>query len=439
MNILDFGFAICDLRAISHRLTQIFTDFHRFYLCSIRVNLWLIFFCNFKSKIKNQKSKIALLYLASCLRAISHRLTQIFTDFLRSYLCSICVNLWLILFMLCPVAYSDSSIRGAFSLSGFATGVGTRAMGMNGAFAAVSDDSSSAYWNPAGLTSSWYKELSFTRADLYDLDLITSNTLNISAPETSGGAVSFGWNRLQYDFESWREEVFLMSYAKTVIGNIGSSATTRFSAFSLSCGVTVKYLRQTSKLELGQGSEGAGEQVPASSLPLAPSASPVFCKAKGLGLDVGILARIRAQDGRNRFSIGIAAQDIPTVIRWNSGDLETEEYIPYRYKAGCSFEPFPRLTIALDLVGEQKVSPVLKEMHLGMEHWILPIKHGLPISERNLAIRAGIAKQLSASKRMTFAGGLGIRWAAWQLDYAYLMDNDGLGDTRNRFSVSVKF
>jgi|GEM_PF-647245 len=376
LNILDFRFAICDL----------------------------------KSKIKNQKSKIA---------------------------CILCLVPFLVLwpFAEVPAYAGSSSIRGAFSFSGFATGVGTRAMGMNGAFAAVSDDSSSAYWNPAGLTSSWYKELSFTRADLYDLDLITSNTLSISAPETSAGAMSFGWTRLQYDFESWREEAFLMSYAKTLVGQRG--ANTRFApAFSLSCGVTLKYLRQTSKLELGQGDKetvGEGDDIP---IP-APSSS-LFCKARGMGWDVGLLARINARDGRNRFSIAIAAQDIPTVVEWNRGsERETKEYIPYRYKAGCSFEPLPRLTIALDLVGEQNVS--FKEVHLGMEHWILSEKNNFPISEKNLAIRGGIAKQLSASKRMTFAAGLGVRWAAWQLDYAYLMDNEGLGDTRNRFSVSVRF
>jgi hypothetical protein len=335
-------------------------------------------------------------------------------------------------------AESSSSIRGAFSFSGFATGVSTRAMGMNGAFAAVSDDSSSAYWNPAGLTSSWYKELSFTHADLYDLDLITSNTLNMSAPETSGGAMSFGWTRLQYDFESWREEVFLISYAKTLVGE--RKANTRFApTFSLSGGVTLKYLRQTSDLEItpemasplpeAQEGEAAAE--------LSEAMVPIFCKSRGMGWDVGLLARIRARDGRNRLSIAVTAQDIPTVIKWNSGDLETKEYIPYRYKAGFSFEPLPRLTIALDLVGEQNVS--FKEIHLGMEHWIRPLKNNFPISEKNLAIRGGIAKQLSASKRMTFAAGLGIRWAAWQLDYAYLMDNEGLGDTRNRFSVSVRF
>jgi hypothetical protein len=349
--------------------------------------------------------------------------------------------------VLCPFAEvpahaGNSSIRGAFSFSGFATGVGTRAMGMNGAFAAVSDDSSSAYWNPAGLTSSCYKELSFTRANLYDLDLITSNTLNISAPETSAGAMSFGWTRLQYDFESWREEVFLMSYARTLVGQ--RRANTRFApTFSLSCGVTLKYLRQTSKLELGQGdteTSGISPSLPVSTSPSSSSPHPssLFCKARGMGWDVGLLARIRAKDGRNRFSIAVAAQDIPTVIEWNRGsERETKEYIPYRYKAGCSFEPLPRLTIALDLVGEQNVS--FKEVHLGMEHWILSEKNNFPISEKNLAIRGGIAKQLSASKRMTFAAGLGVRWAAWQLDYAYLMDNEGLGDTRNRFSVSVRF
>jgi hypothetical protein len=299
-------------------------------------------------------------------------------------------------------------------------------MGMNGAFAAVSDDSSSAYWNPAGLASSWYKELSFTRADLHDLDLITNNSLNISAPETSRGAVSFSWTQLNFDFESWKEEAFLLSYAKTLLGSLVEDEFGSVGAgFSLSAGITLKYLKQTSDLDI---TPEADEDNPV---------EPIFCKSKGMGLDLGVLARIRAKDGRNRFSIGIAVQDIPTIVRWNSGELETEEYVPYRYKAGCSLEPLPRLTVAFDVVGEQNV--MLKELHFGMEHWIFPTKRTFPVSEKNLAIRGGIAKQLSASKRMTFAGGLGIRWASWQLDYAYLMDSSGLGDTRNRFSVSVRF
>jgi len=334
-------------------------------------------------------------------------------------------------FVLCPFAEPSSSIRGAFSFSGFATGIGTRAMGMNGAFSAVSDDSSSAYWNPAGLTSAWHKELSFTRANLYDLDLITSNTLNISAPETTGGAMSFSWTRLQFDFESWNEEVFLLSYAKTLVG-ASQSSSRGHSGFNLSLGATLKYLRQASDLELLPSVSSEGEGIDEGQI-----IAPVFCKAKGMGLDFGIIARIGAKDGRNRFTVGIAIQDLPTVIKWNSGDLETQENLPYRYKVGFSFEPLPRLTAAFDLVGEQNVN--LKEVHFGIEHWIFAVNRSFPISEKNLAIRGGVAKQLSSSKRMTFAGGVGIRWASWQLDYAYLMDNNGLGDTRNRFSISVRF
>jgi hypothetical protein len=342
--------------------------------------------------------------------------------------------------MVCPVvsASSDSnSIRGAFSLSGFATGVGTRAMGMNGAFAAVSDDSWSAYWNPAGLTSSWYKELSFTRADLYDLDLITNNALNISAPETRTGAMSFGWTRLQYDFENWDEDVFIMSYAKTLIGKTNKRKNSRSSRFNVSLGVTLKYLRQSSKLDISRSLlPDVPEEVVDEGEEPEPL-EPVYCKARGFGLDIGLLARIKAKDGRNRFSLGLAVQDAPTMIEWNSGDLENKEYVPYRYKVGCSFEPLPRLTVAFDVVGEKDIT--FKELHLGMEHWIFPVKYNIPISEKNLAIRGGIAKQLSASERMTYAAGLGIRWDSWQLDYAYLLDNNGLGDTRNRFSISVRF
>jgi hypothetical protein len=38
------------------------------------------------------------------------------------------------------------------SAQGFES-VGTRAMGMGGAFVAVADDATAAYWNPAGLTT----------------------------------------------------------------------------------------------------------------------------------------------------------------------------------------------------------------------------------------------------------------------------------------------
>lgn len=326
------------------------------------------------------------------------------------------IILMVILTLLLIYSAEASSTRGAFAFTGFGNGVGTRAMGMNGAYSAVADDSSALYWNPAGLSMTLYKELSFTYADLYDIDLITNSTLNMSYPETekSKAAVALGWNRLQYDLESWTEEVFLASYARTIYQT--KTENIKNSRFAISSGVTVKYLRQSSKLDI-------------TSLEM----DNTFCKARGIGIDAGILARIKAVDGRNLICAGLTAQDIPTVVEWNS---MLKEYLPIRYIIGVSSQPLPRLTVALDMEGEQNGG--IGIFRLGIEHWFLPIDVELPVSEKNLAIRGGVANELDSS-RLSFAGGIGIRWSSWQLDYAYIMDNNGLGDTRSRFTVSVRF
>ena len=49
----------------------------------------------------------------------------------------------------CPSWAMNESAGGAWAFS--TTGMGARAMGMGGAFVAVSDDATAAYWNPAGL------------------------------------------------------------------------------------------------------------------------------------------------------------------------------------------------------------------------------------------------------------------------------------------------
>lgn len=308
------------------------------------------------------------------------------------------------------------STKGAFAFMGFANGAGTRAMGMNGAYTSIADDSTGAYWNPAGITTAASKELSFAYADLYDLGLIANHTLNMSAPETktSKGALALGWNRLQFDFDSWTEETFICSYGKTVYASKGKGQE---SGISLSCGATAKYLRQTSKL------------------PIKPEENQnATWNSRGIGLDIGILARMVAKDGRNLLRLGIAAQDVPSIIEWNS---DKKEYMPYRYTLACSTQPLPRFTVAVDVVSEK--AAMFNEVHLGMEHWIFNNDNSNNISEKNLAVRGGIARELKDSSRTTYSCGVGIRWSSWQLDYAYLMDNNGIGDTKGRFSLSVRF
>src|ERR1700677_84875 len=46
-------------------------------------------------------------------------------------------------------------------------GIGPRAIGMGGAFTAIADDASAAYWNPAGLSQISSYEISISSAPVY--------------------------------------------------------------------------------------------------------------------------------------------------------------------------------------------------------------------------------------------------------------------------------
>ena len=75
----------------------------------------------------------------------------------------------LILFLLCffnHVIYAEDRYAGDF----LSLGVGARPLGMGGSFSAISDDSTAAYWNPAGLGGLHRSEITFMRSTINDLD-----------------------------------------------------------------------------------------------------------------------------------------------------------------------------------------------------------------------------------------------------------------------------
>ena len=282
-----------------------------------------------------------------------------------------------------------STFRGSFTFTGFAASIGTRAMGMNGAFVAVSDDATAPYWNASGLATIGYKELFTMYTDLYGLGLIRTNAVGISFPDTGNGATAVNWIQLRYDLEAWREQAFIGSYAKRL---------TSFSAF----GLNVKHLRQSSNIELSS--------------------------ATGWSVDAGLIVRLG-----KRGRCGIAVQDAYSIINIESGE---KDRMPINYRAGLAYYPFSRLVGAVEVIGEEHLP--IKSVHVGGEYWLAKIDLVTPIDEKNVAVRGGIAKELIGKKRMTYAGGLSARVSSWQFDYAYLADNEGLGDT-HRFSASVRF
>ena len=53
-------------------------------------------------------------------------------------------------------------------------GVGARPLSMGGSFAAIADDSTATYWNPAGLGQLTHPELTFMQASINGLDSFTN-------------------------------------------------------------------------------------------------------------------------------------------------------------------------------------------------------------------------------------------------------------------------
>lgn len=73
------------------------------------------------------------------------------------------------LLVACPLRAATESSGGAWAF--LKTGIGARAMGMGGAFVAVADDATAAYWNPAGLGMLDKRELTLMVIDLLNRDI----------------------------------------------------------------------------------------------------------------------------------------------------------------------------------------------------------------------------------------------------------------------------
>ena len=76
--------------------------------------------------------------------------------------------------------------------------VGTRPLGMGGAFMAVADDGNTITWNPAGLPRLRRKEFNSTYADLYGMG-ISHSYIGIVWPFSDRLALGMDWASLGFD------------------------------------------------------------------------------------------------------------------------------------------------------------------------------------------------------------------------------------------------
>ncbi len=281
-------------------------------------------------------------------------------------------------------------------------GVGARALGMGSAFTAVSDDSTAAFWNPAGLAKLKKREASFMHANLTDdrdYNFFTYSHLLSGKDGKSNGTlalshISFGIDGIPETREHLNPATGQMDPDLDANGNViiysyfedketntfisyGKEITDKFYA-----GVNFKYLKH--KLFTN--------------------------KADAMGLDFGFM-----YDWNDKTTLGLSIRDLGESLDWNT-ESGTKDDVPVTTTFGVAHQCNDKLLVAADL---NKVKDMDVKFFCGAEYKI----------QENVILRVG-----SHDSDLTL--GASFKLDTWRFDYSY--SDETLGDA-HRISASKTF
>jgi len=303
--------------------------------------------------------------------------------------------------------FGDELTTAKYAGEFISTGVGARALGMGGAFVAISTDVTATYWNPAGLIGLKFPQLMLMHSSRFG-GIVKYDYAAFAMPVGRASSIGISLIRLGVDdipitalttpelplsptnrpyivkTVSDAEYALYLSYAKAMIGKF-------------SYGANIKMIRKS----VGDNS------------------------AWGIGFDFGVLINPIAN-----LRFGANLQDgTTTFLAW---DTNHKELIAPTLKFGFAYPAYiswfaGKITPAFDIdtrfenrrsAAQANIGPISLDFHLGMEYRFLDV----------VALRAG-------SDVGRFSAGAGLHLPQLYLDYAF-MSHDELGDT-HRISVKV--
>jgi len=305
-------------------------------------------------------------------------------------------------------------------------GVGSRALGMGGAFVAIADDGTASYWNPAGLGNLSKHQVLFSHVQMFD-NLAHHNFANVSVKLGNNTGIGVSWVRLAVDdiprysdlkgtkydrfinpdlrstglpegFFGDIEDALFLSFGKGFFFDlaVGGGVMPILIPCRLSLGVNYKYIYQ--KLDNAVGT--------------------------GQGLDLGIKINFLGLTAdetivHRNLSFGLNLQDITgTTVLWNTSN-QTKDQLPLNLLIGMSYsELLPWLNTRVT------VSMARDNSYQSANHWGGEMNFG-----NILSLRFGMQDK-------DFTAGAGFKFFAFHVDYAFVSFD--LGNS-HRISGAVEF
>ncbi|HHZ20164.1 MAG TPA: hypothetical protein GX391_06630 [Firmicutes bacterium] len=309
------------------------------------------------------------------------------------------------------------------SLAGVAAaesrGFGARALGMGGAFTAVADDATAAYWNPAGLSQVRYVSVTpslglkgdpkeaLDGLDLYDQSQLPALTTEDAALD---GMVGLNLNGLGFNAMAYSDYQVVENAGVTVAAANGTlaAAMTLAREFTdvLALGTNVKYLH-SEDLQLYNDTNDA----------TVPERNYVEkAGADGLAFDVGALLKLgkTIRAGAVLRNLGPDLEFSGNRRNYVNREITAYEYseeLPTSLSLGVAVNPpLTGLLVAADV--ERNFASDENIYRIGVEQTIF----------NTVKLRAGVGKS-SLDDELALSAGVGLQVGPVLMDVAVVGDN----------------
>ena len=261
--------------------------------------------------------------------------------------------------------------------------VGTRGLGLSGAFISSSDDATGALWNPAGLAALQTGDF------IYD---VSQGAFSVAYPIRPLG--TFGVNLL--DFHRGGADRFLIKHPNNPIGTFEYGSNQAM----------LSYARAFGAVQLGAN--------------LGYTRAPYIGSQWAPSYDVGALVTLNPH-----LTLGMRVRDISGVVIYGQNGQVLQTFAP-QFACGATV----RLHSAI-------------QWHSRIDATSRSVGTGLELSARNISARMGIASAFDDLNALRYSAGVPLVWSLGcsyyplgkQFHYTYL----NRGDVEHKHLVSVGF